>query len=169
MPELLLQRRDKAGYLESYPVYLNRKQVGRIGFAETFKLDLEPGRYQLHCGGLFGKEAETWVDLDHNRKAFFLSAEKLAYKERPYPKYYQLHFGQTTPMQLKTNEEQAQLKSDQGRALGFAFAFLSLLALGAAWFFWQAMELEDQLIGFFGGICLVLIPWAYRGVLVSRL
>lgn len=169
MTEILIQRRDNAGYLESYPVYLNRKQVGRIGFGETFRLEVEQGRYQLHCGGLFGKEAETWVDLGQNRKAFFLSAEKLPYKARPYPKYYQLQFTQTSPLQLKGAEEQAQLRSEQGKVLGFAFAFLSLLAIAAAWFFWQALESEDQLLSIFGLISLALIPWAYRGVLLSRL
>ena len=169
MPGILIQRRDKAGYLERYPVYINRKQVGRLGFGETFHLDLQPGRYQLHCGGLFGKEGETWIDLSINRKAFFLSAEKLVYRQRPYPKYYRLKFTETTPMQLKGEEEQGQLKAEQRSALVFAFAFLSLLSLASAWFFWQALESQDSLFNYFGIFCLALIPWAYRGVLLSRL
>lgn len=169
MPELIIQRRDHSAYFEAYPVYINRKQVGRIGFAERISLELEEGRYQVHCGGLFGKEAEIWIDLKQHRKALFLSAESLAWRDRPFPKYYQCHFTETAPLQLKGEEEQGQLKAQQGRALTYAFAFLALLSLAAAWLFWQAEESGEALLNVFAFVALALIPWAYRGVLISQL
>lgn len=169
MSELILQRRDRAGYLEKYPVYINRKQVARIGFGETLKLELEPGRYQLHCGGLFGTDAETWFDIKEHRKAYFLSAERLSLKERPFPKYYRCLFTETTPMQIKGEEEQNDLKAQQSTALIYAFGFIALLSAAGAWLFWQSMVNEESILFYLGIFAMILIPWAYRGVLISQL
>jgi hypothetical protein len=169
MPELIIQRRDRAAYLESYPIYVNRKLAGRVGFAESLKLELEAGRYQLHCGGLFGTQDETWLDLDTQRVAFFVGAEALPYKDRPWPKYYHLHWHRTTPMQLKSNEEQAFLRREQGQALAKAFIFLFTLLVAATWTIWQAKLNEAPSLIFFAVALLVAIPWAYRGVLLSQL
>ncbi len=169
MPELLIQRRDRSAYFESYPLYVNRKQAGRIAFGETLSLDLAPGRYQINCGGLFGKEAEIWLDLNEHRKAIFLHSEALAYRQRPFPKYYQCHFTETSPLQLKGEESQAQLKAEQNRALVFAFAFAALLSLASAWSFWQSKAWNDNLFIYLGIVLLLIIPWAYRGVLISQL
>tara|TARA_B100001115_G_C15835340_1_gene417566 strand:+ start:1293 stop:1811 length:519 start_codon:yes stop_codon:yes gene_type:complete len=169
MPEVLIQRLDRAGYLESYPLYVNRKLTARIAFGETYHLELEPGRYQLHCGGLFALEDEIWLDITEHRKALFLSAERPKSLKAPWPKYYRLKWTETTPIQIKKEEEQAVLKSEQGNALIRAFGFLALLALGSAWMFWQSMEYEEPLLSFGGIALLVAIPWAYRGALLSQL
>lgn len=169
MPEILIQRRDRASYLEAYPIYINRKQVGRVAFGETFRIDLEPGRYQLHCGGLFGTEAEMWIDLKSHRKAFFLSAERLTLKERPWPKYYRCQFIETSPLQIKDESEQLNLKAEQSTALVYAFGFIALLSAAGAWLFWQSMVHEESLLFYLGILAMALIPWAYRGVLISQL
>lgn len=169
MAELIIQRRDRAAYLEKYPVYINREQVGRISFAETLKLELPPGRYQVNCGGLFGLEDGIWIDLNEHRKALYLGAEILPRKARPWPKYYRLQWHETTPIRLQNEEKQAVLKVEQGNALIRAFGFLSLLSLTAAWLFWQAQSLGDSLLGYLALIPLLLMPWIYRGVLISEL
>lgn len=169
MTEILVQRRDRAGYWEKYPLYVNRSLVGRIGFGETYSLKLEPGRYQIHCGGLLAVEDSVWLEVGSNRRALFLSAQALPRKERPWPKYYRMVFTETTPMQLKKEAEQAQLSREQAQALMRAFSFLALLAIGAAWLFWQADLNAEPILMLFGFLALGLMPWAYRGVLLSQL
>jgi hypothetical protein len=169
MAELLIQRRDRAGYWEAYPVYVNREQVARIGFGETIRLQLPAGRYQINCGGLFGKEDGIWIELNEHRKALYLNAELLARKERPWPKYYRLLWQESSPVRLQNQEVQAQLKVEQGNALIRAFGFLALLALSAAWLFWQAQSGADPLLAYLALIPLALIPWVYRGVLITEL
>lgn len=169
MTEILIQRRDRAGYWEKYPLYVNRELVARIGFGETYTLKLEPGRYQIHCGGLLAVEDSVWLDVGNHRKALFLSAQALARKERPWPKYYRMVFTETTPIQLKKEEDQAQLGREQAQALMRAFSFLALLSVGAAWLFWQADLNDEPVLLLFAFIALGLMPWAYRGVLLSQL
>ncbi len=169
MPELIIQRLDRGGYWESYPIYVNRKQLGRIGFGQEVKLDLEPGRYLISIGGLRAADAELWIDLGANRRVLQVEGKALAYKDRQWPKWYQLQFKETIPVRKASSEELGELRYLYRQALARAFGFMAVLLVAAAYLIFLASAEQNNLLYYLAILPSILAPWAYRGVLIAQL
>ena len=169
MPDLIFQRLDRAGYWEKYPIYLNRKQLDRIAFAEEKVLELEAGRYHISIGGLGAKDAELWIDLGEHRRVIQIDAEVLANKEKVWPKWYQIKLKESTPVAKAKPSELEQLKYIYGQAMIRAFAFMALLLLAAAYLIYLGRAEDHLLLAGLAIFPALLAPWAYRGVLKAQL
>lgn len=169
MPDLIFQRLDRAGYWEKYPIYLNRKQVDRIAFAQEKVLRLEAGRYHIAIGGLGAKDAELWIDLGEHRRVIQIDAELLGKAKKVWPKWYQIKLRESTPLAKAKPAELGQLKYLYGQALIRAFAFMALLLLAAAYLMYLGKLEDNLLLASFAIFPALLAPWAYRGVLKAQL
>ncbi len=169
MPELVFQRLDRAAYWESYPIYINRSQLARIGFGQEVSLNLEPGRYHISTGGLAGADAEMWIDLSSHRRVLQIEAEELGRKQRKWPKWYQLQLKETSFVRKASAAELSQLRFLYRQALARAFAFMALLLMAAAYLIFLGQEEQNSLLTYLAIFPMILAPWAYRGVLKAQL
>ena len=169
MPELLIQRVDKTAFFAKYPLYINRKEHSRIGFGETLRFDLEPGRYQIHVGSRYGLDAEIWVNLSDHRKALQIDSEYLLKKDRTWPKWYKLKWKALGPAHLAKEEQVTDLKRlyQNGLIKVWGFSFIWLLA--AAWLYFMGQQQENEILTFLSFLMLPMVIWVQRGMKVALL
>ncbi len=169
MPKLKIQRFDRADYFGDYVFYLNRKAVARIPFGESFEIDLEPGFYQINIGGKWGLEAETYVTIGEHRKGFIVEANWLKFKDRKWPKWYQLSFREKPYIQLPLRGEREILKRNYQQGLIRSLLFSILVAGFLVWLYLLSQDEQNEILEILAILGIPFIWFVNKGMRMAML
>ena len=169
MPKLKIQRFDRADYFGDYVFYLNRKACARIPFGESFEIDLEPGFYQINIGGKWGLEGEAYFTMSEHRKAFIVEAKWLKFKDRKWPKWYQLSLTEKPFIQLPLKGELQLLKRNYQLGLWRSFIFSFLVAAFLIWLYMLAQDEQNEILEFLAILGIPFIWFVNKGMRMAML